>query len=108
MIGYNLGMDIMFLLFRDILLIGILRVHFIPLSATYKEIYNIHSFFSGPTYSTLRAANSTQLHAGRRKTVEGDRRLRRIARAGKQWKQTMGRTIDMEGVPSLSSYMLPT
>ncbi|KAJ6598165.1 hypothetical protein DFH09DRAFT_1243772 [Mycena vulgaris] len=27
---------------------------------------------------------------------EGDRRLRRIARAGKQWKRTMGRTIDME------------
>ncbi|KAJ7664400.1 glycosyltransferase family 90 protein [Mycena polygramma] len=28
--------------------------------------------------------------------VEGDRRLRRIARAGKQWKETMGRTVDME------------
>ncbi|KAJ7097534.1 hypothetical protein C8R44DRAFT_366408 [Mycena epipterygia] len=27
---------------------------------------------------------------------DGDRRLRRIARAGKQWKQTMGRTVDME------------
>ncbi|KAF8145510.1 hypothetical protein K438DRAFT_1781928 [Mycena galopus ATCC 62051] len=27
---------------------------------------------------------------------EGDRRLRRIARAGKQWKNTIGRTIDME------------
>ncbi|KAJ6514658.1 hypothetical protein DFH09DRAFT_1099496 [Mycena vulgaris] len=27
---------------------------------------------------------------------EGDRRLRRIARAGKRWKRTMGHTIDME------------
>ncbi|KAJ7129041.1 hypothetical protein C8R46DRAFT_1363279 [Mycena filopes] len=27
---------------------------------------------------------------------EGDRRLRRIARAGKQWKKTIGRTVDME------------
>ncbi|KAJ7727739.1 hypothetical protein B0H16DRAFT_1665594 [Mycena metata] len=27
---------------------------------------------------------------------EGDRRLRRIARAGKNWKQTIGRTVDME------------
>nr|GAT43851.1 predicted protein [Mycena chlorophos] len=27
---------------------------------------------------------------------EGDRRLRRIARAGKQWKATMGRKVDME------------
>ncbi|KAJ7028040.1 hypothetical protein C8F04DRAFT_1266432 [Mycena alexandri] len=27
---------------------------------------------------------------------EGDRRLRRIARAGKHWKQTTGRTVDME------------
>ncbi|KAF7292611.1 CAP10 domain-containing protein [Mycena indigotica] len=29
-------------------------------------------------------------------TGEGDRRARRIARAGKQWKATMGRKIDME------------
>ncbi|KAF9462250.1 hypothetical protein BDZ94DRAFT_1166281 [Collybia nuda] len=73
-------------------------VHFIPLSSAYNEIYNIHSFFSGATYSTLRAANSTQMHlpARRRRSISGDRRLRRIARAGKQWKQTMGRTIDME------------
>ncbi|KAJ7276960.1 hypothetical protein C8J57DRAFT_1504793 [Mycena rebaudengoi] len=28
--------------------------------------------------------------------IEGDRRLRRISRAGKQWKQTIGRTVDME------------
>jgi hypothetical protein len=28
---------------------------------------------------------------------DGDARLRRIARAGKQWKNTMARTVDMEG-----------
>lgn len=27
----------------------------------------------------------------------GDRQLRKIARAGKQWKKTIGRTVDMEG-----------
>ena len=29
--------------------------------------------------------------------MDGDRRLRRIARAGKQWKRTLGRRVDMEG-----------
>ena len=77
----------------------VFRVHFIPLSSTYREIYNIHAYFSGPTQSTLEAANSTQatVPADQRKTVEADRRLRRIARAGKRWKQTVGRTLDMEG-----------
>jgi hypothetical protein len=28
---------------------------------------------------------------------DGDARLRRIARAGKQWKRTVGRTLDQEG-----------
>lgn len=45
------------------------------------------------------AANSTTLQASsaKRRPVDGDRRLRRIARAGKQWKRTMGRRVDMEG-----------
>lgn len=77
----------------------IFRVHFIPISSTYKEIYNIYAYFSGPTQSILEAANSTQAEvpAEQRKTLEADRRLRRIARAGKTWKQTVGRTLDMEG-----------
>jgi hypothetical protein len=37
---------------------------------------------------------------------EGDRRLRRIARAGKQWKQTIGRKVDMEGMPVFSALIL--
>lgn len=75
------------------------RLHYIPLSQSYQELYNIHSFFSGPTESTLKAANSTALSdaAFKRRTIDGDRRLRRIARAGKQWKRTIGRRVDMEG-----------
>ncbi|KAF4579385.1 Protein O-Glucosyltransferase/Glycosyltransferase 90 [Pleurotus pulmonarius] len=81
-------------------------VHFIPLSNSYREIYNIYAYFSGPTNSTIQAVNGTQTHADPnsddspppepRPSVEGNRRLRRIARAGKQWKKTIGRTIDME------------
>jgi len=41
------------------------------------------------------------LRRGRRqkglKSVDADRRLKRIARAGKEWKRTMGRKVDMEG-----------
>lgn len=76
-----------------------IRLHYIPLSASYKEIYNIHAFFSGAPLSALEAANSTtlNLNSSKRRSIEGDRRLRRIARAGKQWKKTIGRTADMEG-----------
>ncbi|KZT26069.1 glycosyltransferase family 90 protein [Neolentinus lepideus HHB14362 ss-1] len=70
-------------------------LHFIPLSSTYKEIYNIHAFFSGPSESTLVAANLTGT-LDKRSTHDGDRRLRRIARAGKHWKRTVGRKVDME------------
>ncbi|KAA1475312.1 capsular associated protein [Dentipellis sp. KUC8613] len=73
-------------------------LHYIPLSSSYQELYNIHAFFSGATDATLEAANSTSLAVPheRRKTLDGDRRLRRIARAGKQWKKTIGRQVDME------------
>lgn len=78
------------------------RLHYIPLSPSYQEIYNIHAFFSGATKSTLKEANSTALHLApqQRKPIDGDRRLRRIARAGKQWKRTLGRRVDMEGMGS--------
>ncbi|KAJ6537985.1 glycosyltransferase family 90 protein [Mycena capillaripes] len=75
-------------------------LHYIPISVGYSEIYNIVSYFSGPPPSALRAAKlSTALSPflGSNGAVEeGDRRLRRIARAGKQWKQTIGRKVDME------------
>lgn len=82
------------------------RVHFIPLSTMYKEIYNVHAFFSGATETVLEAANSTVLRTPvkDRQLGVGDVRLRRIARAGKEWKKTIGRTLDMEG--PLSSSLL--
>ena len=86
------------------------RLHYIPLSNSYQEIYNIHAFFSGATEATLRAANSTTLDLPpeKRKPTDGDRRLRRIARAGKQWRRTLGRKKDMEGTPSHASpYLSP-
>jgi hypothetical protein len=66
---------------------------------SYKEIYNIYGYFTGPTEATLETANSTlaDVPIKSRRSVEGDKRLRRIARAGKQWKKTIGRKIDMEG-----------
>lgn len=82
------------------------RLHYIPLSSSYKEIYNIHSFFSGPSESALLASNSSALGLppAQRKSLDGDRKLRRIARAGKQWKKTIGRQVDMEG----AFFLLPS
>ncbi|TDL15136.1 capsular associated protein [Rickenella mellea] len=73
-------------------------LHYIPLSQGYHEIYNIFSFFSGPTASMLHTADSSVHYDDPivRKAEDGDRRLRRIAQAGKEWKRTVGRTIDME------------
>jgi hypothetical protein len=76
------------------------RLHFVPLSATYKEIYNIYAFFNGPTQSMLNRVNSSlalfspEERAG---MWPEDERARKIAQAGKEWKRTMGRTLDMEG-----------
>lgn len=78
-----------------------LRLHYIPLSSSYAEIYNIHAFFSGGTADALVTVNSTVQGVPRTQRVplDGDRRLRRIARAGKNWKNTIGRQVDMEGKP---------
>jgi len=75
-------------------------LRFIPLSQSYQEIYNIHALFSGASPSALHAVTSTAPSAppALRRPIDGDRRLRRIARAGKQWKRTVGRHVDMEAV----------
>ena len=70
------------------------RLHYIPLSSSYAEIHNIYTFFSGATPSTLEAANLTATHVTR--SLEGDKQLQRIARAGRQWRRTIGRSVDME------------
>jgi hypothetical protein len=77
------------------------RLHYIPLSTSYSEIYNIHAFFSGGTPDTLALVNSTAQHLPQRQRIplDGDVRLRRIARAGKHWRNTIGRQADMEGEP---------
>ncbi|KAJ2915744.1 hypothetical protein MD484_g4678, partial [Candolleomyces efflorescens] len=72
-------------------------LHFIPLSPSYKEIYNIFAYFSGPTQGMLEAVNSTlALFSPEERYSAQDAELRKIAEAGKQWKKTMGRTLDME------------
>ncbi|KAL5497772.1 hypothetical protein ACEPAH_2703 [Sanghuangporus vaninii] len=82
-------------------------LHYIPLSQTYEEIYNIYTFFSGATPSMLEAVNASSssndvivgvsgVPTPRDRRDDGERRLRRIARAGKHWKNTIGRPVDME------------
>ncbi|KZV71214.1 glycosyltransferase family 90 protein [Peniophora sp. CONT] len=73
-------------------------LHYIPLSSGYRELYNVHAFFSGAPREALEKVNSTALALpeDERRSVDGDRRLRRIARAGKHWKSTIGRQVDME------------
>jgi hypothetical protein len=84
-------------------------LHYIPLSAGYAEIYDLHAFFSGPGEATRRAANLTE---GPHRHPEGDRRLKRIARAGKNWRRTVTRSVDMEGMRAYNSgahrYLLTT
>lgn len=50
----------------------------------------------------LKAANSSSLTTSPtphdKIDEDGDKRLRRIARAGRQWKHTIGRKVDMEGM----------
>ena len=83
-------------------------MHYIPLSPSYSEIYNIHAFFSGAPPSALQAANTTAAaNATAGRPIDGDRRLRRIARAGKQWRRTVGRRVDMEGAPPLFCSRVP-
>ena len=87
------------------------RLHYIPLSTSYTEIYNIHAFFSGGTPDALSLVSSTAQHLPRqqRTPLDGDKRLRRIARAGKHWKNTIGRQVDMEGeLSSIISLMALT
>jgi Glycosyl transferase family 90 len=84
------------------------RLHYIPVSQSYAELYNIHAYFSGPSPSTIDATRSVLRNftapmpppdptSSTTWPHEGDRRLRQIARAGRQWKKTMTRREDMEG-----------
>ena len=55
------------------------------------------------------AANATEsptLRKANPRALDGDAQLRRIARAGRQWKMTIGRKVDMEGELSVVSIMI--
>ncbi|KAG8770085.1 capsule-associated protein CAP1 [Ceratobasidium sp. 428] len=84
-------------------------LHYIPLSGGYDELYNIHAYFSPPSPKmvalaskdgSLKAAtnvnDTTPTPIERRERTEGDVLLRKIARAGRSWKQMLGRQVDME------------
>jgi len=80
-------------------------LHYIPLSMSYKEIYNIHAYFSGPSPSMLKALNATHPtvastlsshHTRPNHQTPGGEGLQRIAKAGRKWKNTIARKVDME------------
>ena len=75
-------------------------LHYIPISQMYSEIYNIHSYFSGPSKAMLASSNATRgtyESAGfSTKRLDTDAELRTIAKAGRDWMFTAGRKIDME------------
>lgn len=75
------------------------RLHYIPLSQSYQEIYNIHAYFSGASPAMLKAAHSESVpfSSPDRLASEEDKQLRQIADAGREWKQSVGRKVDMEG-----------
>ncbi|KAF8607393.1 hypothetical protein BDV93DRAFT_436008 [Ceratobasidium sp. AG-I] len=82
-------------------------LHYIPMSSGYDELYNIHAYFSPPSAKMVSLASndgsiksSSETNAtttlDRRAKTEGDVLLRKIARAGRSWKQSLGRKEDME------------
>lgn len=83
------------------LLLKLYRLHYIPLSGGYDELYNIHAYFSPPS-AKMSAIASKELHANataplpKREVTDGDVLLKKIARFGRQWKQNVGRREDME------------
>lgn len=84
------------------------RLHYIPLSQGYNELYNIHAYFSGPSgmmSSLVSNATSSQTRKKSPRELDGDKQLHRIARAGRQWKATVGRKADMES-ESLSRFIM--
>lgn len=76
------------------------------MSSGYDELYNIHAYFSPPSAKMVSlaskdgSANAAGTNAtttlGRREKTEGDVLLRKIAKAGRAWKQSLGRKEDME------------
>ena len=86
-----------------------IRLHYIPVSQSYKEIYNIHTYFTPASDYMTAATNATEsptIRKAQPEPLDRDAQLRRIANAGKQWKLTTGRLVDMESESSHLSNML--
>lgn len=67
-------------------------VHYIPVSQSYREIYNIYAFFSGPTPSISEAVGSSLNQT----KIGNDHLLQKIAEDSQKWKRTTARKVDME------------
>ena len=81
------------------------RKHYIPLSSSYAELYNIHTFFSG--FPTAIQINSTTVLTRPHSLPElpptsdgedftNDKALKDIAEAGRDWAKKYVRKEDME------------
>lgn len=96
----------------NVCLAGTRRKHFIPLSSSYSELYNIQSFFEGYSSSFSGRRGNSTLHTptvishsavkadlpanADGSPFDNDRALRDIAEAGSEWRQRHLRQADME------------
>ena len=96
------------------------RKHFIPLSSSYSELYNIQSFFEGYSSSFSGRRGNSTLHTptvishsvvkadlpanADGSPFDNDRALRDIAEAGSEWRQRHLRQADMEVSPAAASF----
>ncbi|KAJ3736583.1 capsular associated protein [Lentinula guzmanii] len=85
-------------------------LHYVPLSSSYEELYNIFGYFSGIPAEVVEevygdavdpATGAPLFPPGTKIPAipgapDGDARLRHIAQAGKDWKNTIARKVDME------------
>lgn len=85
---------------------GFARVHYIPISQSYRELYNIYAFFSGPTQSMLGTIKPSY-QPSNQTTLGNDHLLQKIAQDSRRWKQTTARKVDMEGMCSKSHFLSP-
>ncbi|KZO90803.1 glycosyltransferase family 90 protein [Calocera viscosa TUFC12733] len=72
-------------------------VHYIPLSSTFEELFNIWAFFVGvPAHMVDPTLPAAPAHAGEVYDPKGDAALKSIADAGREWKRAHARIVDME------------
>jgi len=95
--GLDRAMVRMSLPYSGLTRIACSRVHFIPLSLGYEELFNIWAYFTGlPEYLLRPQSDPRSSASSKMYDEEGDRALRRIAEAGRQWKHNHAQELDME------------